>query len=73
MQPQSYLRGTIYCGIWFPTVDEGNECKLLEYIDSSWCGDVDYRTSTTCFMCYARWCTSILELKKGTFGNFIFM
>ncbi|XP_058746330.1 secreted RxLR effector protein 161-like [Vicia villosa] len=41
-----YLNGTLDYGILFPTVDEGKECKLVGYIDSSWCSDVKDRKST---------------------------
>jgi hypothetical protein len=32
-----YLKGTLDYGILFPATDEGKECKLVGYTDSSWC------------------------------------
>lgn len=41
-----YIRGTLDCGILFPSADRGKLCKLVAYTDSSWCGDADDRKST---------------------------
>ena len=41
-----YLKETLDYGILFPAVDEGKECKLVGYTDSSWCSDVEDRKST---------------------------
>src|SRR3954470_2065443 len=32
-----YLKGTLDYGIMFPASDEGKECKLVGYTNSSWC------------------------------------
>ncbi|XP_050897603.1 uncharacterized mitochondrial protein AtMg00810-like [Lathyrus oleraceus] len=42
-----YLKGTLDYGILFPIYDEGKECKLMGYTDSSWCSDAENRKSTT--------------------------
>ena len=40
-----YLKGTLdYC-ILFPATDEGKECKLVGYTDSSWCSNAEDRKS----------------------------
>ena len=41
-----YPKGTIDYGILFPAADEGKECKLVGYTDSSWCNDAEDRKST---------------------------
>lgn len=41
------LKGTLDYGILFPSIYEGKEWKLVGYTDSSWCGDVQDRKSTT--------------------------
>src|ERR1051325_4344728 len=41
-----YIKGTLGCGIVFPTTDVGSMCELLGYTDSNWCGDKDDRKST---------------------------
>lgn len=41
-----YLRGTLDYDILFPVLDEGKECKLVRYTNSSWCGDFEDRKST---------------------------
>jgi hypothetical protein len=41
-----YLKGTLDYGILFSVADEGKECKLVGYTDSSWCSDVEDRKST---------------------------
>lgn len=38
-----YLRGTLDYEILFPINNEGKECKLVDYTDSSWCGDAKDR------------------------------
>ena len=45
-----YLKGTLNYGILFPADDEGKECKLVIYTDSSWCSYVEDRKSTTGYM-----------------------
>ncbi|GAU34193.1 hypothetical protein TSUD_162940 [Trifolium subterraneum] len=42
-----YIRGTMDYGILFPSTDKGKQCKLITYTDSSWCGDIEDRKSTT--------------------------
>ncbi|XP_050908054.1 secreted RxLR effector protein 161-like [Lathyrus oleraceus] len=44
------LKGTLDYGILFPSVDEGKECKLVGYTDSSWYGDVEYRKLTVGYL-----------------------
>ncbi|XP_050908156.1 secreted RxLR effector protein 161-like [Lathyrus oleraceus] len=41
-----YVKGTLGCGILFPTSDTGRSCNLLGYTDSNWCEDKDDRKST---------------------------
>ncbi|XP_050918572.1 secreted RxLR effector protein 161-like [Lathyrus oleraceus] len=41
------LKGTLDYDIFFPATDEGKECKLVGYIDSSWCGDAKDKKSIT--------------------------
>lgn len=45
-----YLKGTLGYGILFPSVDEGKECKLVGYTDSSCCGDAEDRKPTAGYM-----------------------
>jgi hypothetical protein len=45
-----YIRGTLDCGILFPSADRGKECRLVAYTNSSWCGDAEDRKSTACYM-----------------------
>lgn len=40
-----YLIGTLDYEILFLEAGEGRECRLVEYNDSSWRGDVDDRES----------------------------
>ncbi|XP_058755078.1 secreted RxLR effector protein 161-like [Vicia villosa] len=42
-----YLKGTLDYVIFFPAANEGKECKLVDYTDSSWCSDAKDRKSTT--------------------------
>ncbi|PNX65991.1 copia protein, partial [Trifolium pratense] len=41
-----YIRGTMDYGILFPNTDKGNQCELIAYTDSNWCGDANDRKST---------------------------
>ena len=42
-----YLKGNLDNGILFPATEEGKECKLEGYTDSSCCSDVEDQKSTT--------------------------
>ncbi|KAK2359746.1 putative mitochondrial protein [Trifolium repens] len=57
-----YVKGTIECGILFPTADRQRECKLIGYTDSNWCGDIEDRKSTAGYVFYyggapISWCS----------------
>ncbi|CAI8605548.1 unnamed protein product [Vicia faba] len=41
-----YLKETLDYGILFPAANKEKECKLVGYIDSSWCSDAEDRKST---------------------------
>ncbi|XP_058776235.1 secreted RxLR effector protein 161-like [Vicia villosa] len=42
-----YLKGTLDYGILIPAANEGKECKLVGYTDSSCCSDAEDKKSTT--------------------------
>ncbi|GAU43423.1 hypothetical protein TSUD_334860 [Trifolium subterraneum] len=57
-----YVKGTIDYGVFFPANDRKNECKLMGYTDSNWCGDVEDRKSTAGYIFYfgeapISWCS----------------
>lgn len=41
-----YIKRTLDYGILFLSIDEGKECKIVRYTDSSWCGDIEDRKFT---------------------------
>ncbi|PNX67789.1 cationic amino acid transporter 1-like protein, partial [Trifolium pratense] len=45
-----YIRGTMDYGILFPNTDKGNQCELIAYTDSNWCGDANDRKSTAGYL-----------------------
>jgi hypothetical protein len=45
-----YLKGTLDYDVLFSADDEGKECKIVGYTNSSWCSDAEDRKSTTGYM-----------------------
>ncbi|GAU49301.1 hypothetical protein TSUD_367130 [Trifolium subterraneum] len=57
-----YVKGTIDYGVLFHASDKKNECKLMGYTNSNWCGDVEDRKSTAGYIFYfgeapISWCS----------------
>ena len=61
-----YLKGTLDYGILFPIADEGKECKLVGYTNSSWCSDVEDQKSTAGYAFMLGGAPVAWSLKKET-------
>ena len=45
-----YVKGTLECGILFPTTKENFEIEIIDYTDADWSEDIGDRKSTYGYM-----------------------